>query len=165
MKNIFKIKNNIIYNKGFSLVEVLVACAIISLTSLFLMSAASKGIELSNRALRQVQASMLIEEGIEAVKSIRDTDWAIISNITLDTPYYLLFDSNTNKYTLSTTPTTIDGLFTRTVIFSAVNRDTDDDIALTGTLDIGTKKINVSVFWSTPSGINSKDINFYLANF
>ena len=123
MKNIFLKKNKNILNKkrGFSLVEVLVACAIISLTIISLMSAAAKSIELSYRALKQVQASLLIEEGVEAVKSIRDNNWDTISVLDLDTEHYLSFDINTNKWSLSVDPTVpIDEVFTRKVIFSSV---------------------------------------------
>jgi prepilin-type N-terminal cleavage/methylation domain-containing protein len=167
MKNIFKLNKNInsLNRKGFSLVEVLIACTLISVTTLSLMSAASKGIELSSKAIRQVQASMLIEEGIEAVKSIRDTNWTTISNLTLGTTYYLSFDSNTNVYSLTTTPVSpVDGMFTRTVVLSAVNRDANDDIVATGTVDTGIKRVDVIVSWNSPSGTTSKNITFYLTN-
>lgn len=148
---------------GFTIIEVLIACVIISTTTLALMAATSKGIELSTRSLRQVQANMLMEEGVEAVKSIRDTDWTTISNLTLDTNYYLSFNSNT--WTLSTTLVSpIDEIFERAIIFSEVYRDSNDDIAFSGTLDTGIKKVNIIVSWSTSSGTNSKNITFYLAN-
>lgn len=160
MKNIFKKKRNLV--SGFTLIEVLVACVIITTTTIALMSATSKGIELSTKALRQVQANMLMEEGVEAVKSIRDTDWTTISNLTLDTNYYLSFSGT---WILGTTPVSqIDEIFTRKVIFSAVNRDSNDDIVVSGTLDTGIKRVNVTVTWSTPSGTNSKNITFYLAD-
>ena len=176
MKNIFKKKKNLVsgftptpnFTKkrnlvwGFTIIEVLVACVIITTTTIALMSATSKGIELSNRALRQVQANMLMEEGVEAVKSIRDTSWATISGKSLNTNYYLSFSG---AWILGTTPVAqIDEIFTRKVVFSAVNRDSNDDIASFGTVDIGIKRVNVIVEWSTPSGINSKSITFYLAN-
>jgi len=167
MKNIFKIKKKINYKSraGFSLVEVLIACVIISLTTLALMSTASKGIELSNRALRQVQASMLIEEGVEAVKSIRDTNWETISSLNLDTNYYLFFDTNTNTWSLSTTPESlVDEIFTRTVILTAVNRDDNDDISPSGTIDTGIKRVNVTVSWPSKNDTISKNITFYLTD-
>lgn len=168
MKNIFYQKKNTnnLRTTGFSLVEVLIAGVIISLTTLALMSAASKGIELSNRAVRQVQANMLIEEGVEAVRSIRDASWTNISNLTLNTNYYLTFNTTTNTWSLDTTPTTpVDEIFTRTVFISAVNRDSNDDIASSGTLDNGTKRVKITVSWPTKNSTISKDITFYLTNF
>jgi Tfp pilus assembly protein PilV len=165
MKNIFlKNKRGLLNSKaGFSLVEVLVACAIISLTIISLMSAAAKGIELSYRAVKQVQASMLIEEGVEAVKSIRDNSWDTISALDLDIEYYLSFDINTNTWSLSIDPTApIDDVFTRKVVFSSVDRDENDDIVSSGTLDEKTKKVNVTVSWLSQNETVSRSINFYL---
>lgn len=167
MKNIFIIKGNKYRNKaGFSVVEVLIACIIMSMVTLALMSATSKGIELSIKALKQVEASQLMEEGVEAVKSIRDNNWTTISDINIDTNYYLSFDINSNTWSLGATPVSlIDDTFTRTVSFSEVYRDNDDDIADSEiTLDTGTKKVEVVVSWPNPSGTNSKEITFYLAN-
>src|SRR3989339_2033041 len=153
MRIIFNKKN---MSKGFTIIEVLIACVIISTTTLALASVASTGIQLSNRSLRQVQANLLMEEGAEAVKSIRDNNWTTISDLDLDTDYYLSFDINTNSWTLGQTPTaTIDGVFTRVIVFSLVYRDDNDDIASSGEPDLGTKSVNVSVSWPTPSGTNS----------
>ena len=165
MKNIFKIKKNLNYHNkaGFTLIEVLVACVIISTTTLALMSATSKGIELSTRSLRQVQANMLMEEGVEAVKSIRDNNWTTVSSLILNTNYYLSFNANT--WTLGTTiiPPQ-DGIFTRKIVFSQVYRDSNDDIASSGTIDAGIKMVNVTVSWPSHGGATSKNITFYLAN-
>lgn len=165
MKNIFKIKKNINYrNKaGFTLIEVLVACVIISMTTLALMSAASKSVELSNKGLNQVQADMMLEEGVEATKSIRDTNWTTISNLTSNINYYLTFSSN--AWTLGTTVVApIDGLFTRKVVLSPVYRDSGSNIASSGTLDTGMKRVNVTVSWISKGVTTSKNITFYLAN-
>ena len=165
MKNIFQVNKKIInYSKaGFTIIEVLIACVIISITTLAVMSAASKGIELSNKALKQVQMSMILEEGVEAVKSIRDTNWITISDLNTDTNYYLFF--NLNTWSLSTTPSSlIDEVFTRTITLSPVYRDANDDIASSGTLDTGIKRVNITVSWISPSGVISKNMTFYLAN-
>lgn len=158
-------KFNFKKNNGFSLVEVLIACSIIALTSLSLMQATAKGVELSNRALRQVEATQLIEEGVEAVKTIRDTDWNVISNLNLDTNYYLVFDTNTNTWSLSLISVVpIDNIFTRTIVFSRVDRDSNDNISSSGTLDTGSKKVNITVSWPAQGGTNSKNLTFYLTN-
>lgn len=160
-----KFSKKISNQSGFSLVEVLIASMLISLTTLALMSAATKGIELSNKAIRQVQASLLMEEGIEAVKSIRDNSWENISGINLNTPYYLSFDTSSNTWSLMDTPsinpeTPVDGIFTRTIVFKEVKRNDDDDISGTGTLDDRTKEVQVNVVWNS----NSKSMNFYLSD-
>ncbi len=150
---------------GFTLVEVLVASAIISVTTFSLISAGAKGVELSTRALRQTQASYLLEEGAEAVKSIRDANWTNISGLTVGTTYYLSYNTSTNVWSLSTTASTIDSIFTRTVVLSAVARDANDDIATSGTTDIRTKKAVVTVTWPVSNGTTvSKTLSLYIAD-
>jgi prepilin-type N-terminal cleavage/methylation domain-containing protein len=99
MKFFFKNNNS----GGFTLVEVLIACAILSLCILALMTASSKGIQTSSQALRQTQAGFILEEGAEAVKTIRDASWSNISSLTTGTTYYLSFSTSTNTWSLSTT--------------------------------------------------------------
>ncbi len=160
------IGNKTLHKAGFSLVEVLIACAIISATTFALVSASTQGLQLSREALRQTQASLLLEEGAEAVKSIRDGAWADISAPTLDTDYYLVFDTNTSKWTLTTTdPGAMDAFFSRKVVISAVNRDANDDIATSGTLDARTRKVTVNVTWvASNTEISSKDLSFYISD-
>jgi len=166
-------KNKFHFNQGFTIVEVIVACAIITVTIFALMTTAEKGIELSNRSLSQAQANTLLEEGAEAVISIRNNNWATISDLTLGTPYYLYFNTTTNRWSLDTSKITpnnsmptypLNSIFSRTIIISSVNRNSNDDISGTGTLDQGTKKITVSVSWISSSGVISKHLVFYLAN-
>jgi len=151
---------------GFTLVEVIVACAIISVSTFALMSASANGIQLSSKALKQTQASLLLEEGAEAVKTIRDENWTTISSLTLDIDYYLTFNTGTNTWSLGTTPTsTIDSVFTRKVNFSAVNRDANDDIVTSGgTLDARTKKVTITVSWPATSTTYTKTLDFYLSD-
>ena len=98
-----KSKNAIPYfkNAGFSLIEVLIACSIITVTIFALMSAAQQGLSLSNQALRQTQGNLILQEGAEAVKSIRDASWTTISNLTVGSTYYLSFNTSTNIWSLS----------------------------------------------------------------
>ena len=150
-------------SRGFVLVEVLIACAIISTITFAIFSGAQKGIGLSNLALHQIQASFLLEEGAESVRAIRDTSWATISNLTLGTTYYLSYDTNLNLWSLTTTPNVVDS-FTRTVVLEAVNRDSTDDISVSGTNDPRTKKVTVTVSWLEGGKSTSKILSFYLAD-
>ncbi len=168
-----KNKNKSFLKKGFTIVEVIVASTIISLTVFGLMLTAQKGVELSNRALKQTQANVLIEEGVEAVKSIRDNSWTTIETLTLDTDYYLYFDTTTNLWSLNTSSITpngsmptypIDGIFSRTIAVSSVDRDSNDDIANLGILDPKTKKVTVSLSFPTSTQTINKSLVFYLTD-
>jgi Tfp pilus assembly protein PilV len=164
-----KQKNNL----GFSLVEVVIACSILSITVLSLMLTAGKSIQVSGYSLNQAQATLLAEEGVEAVKSIRDNDW---NAVTTNGSYYLFFNTTTNLWSLRLTSSgmsapngsipnyPIDSTFSRTVAISSVNRDSNKDIASTGSLDTGTKKVVVTTSWNNPSGIVNKSISFYISN-
>ncbi len=150
-------------NKGFSLVEVLIACSIISISIFTIMSGASRGIQLSGLALRQVQAGFLLEEGAEAVKTIRDSGWSNITNVTNN---YLSFNTNTNLWSLTQTPNTIDSIFTRVVSIESVNRDSSSrDILESGTYaDSGTKKVTIIVSWNSGGVAKSKNLVFYMSD-
>lgn len=150
---------------GFTLVEVLIACSIISVSTLSLMHGAQKGITLSSDALSKSQASFLLEEGAEAVKSIRDDNWVTISNLSLNTPYYLFFNTATSKWELVNSNLLVDDIFERSITVSSVERNSDDDIVASGgTEDLGTKKVVVTVSWNSSGRQMSKSLSFYLAD-
>lgn len=149
-------------SKGFFLIEVVVAASVIAVVLVLLMGSIQDSVEASQRSLERTQASYLLEEGAEAVKSIRDINWSTITGIANDTTYYLSWSVMT--WSLTTTPQTIDR-FTRTIVFDEVYRDMSDGIVGTGgTLDTGTRKVTVSVDWSTPSGAKSETLEFYIAD-
>lgn len=158
------LKNKNKNSYGFALIEVMIAAALISVVTISLLSYAQKGLGLSTRSIGQIQATLLAEEGAEAVKTIRDANWTNISGLTLDTNYYLSYDNSSNVWSLNATPSVIDGMFTRTVVVSAVTRDSNYDIASSGTTDAGTKKVTITVSWQSPEGLNTKVLSLYIAN-
>lgn len=178
--NLFKGHNKNITRKlvsGFTIIEVLVACSIISISMFALMQTASKGLRLSIYALNKSQASLLLEEGAEAVKSIRDNNWATINGLSLNTPHYLFFNTSTKLWTLDSANTVslsghiptypIDGVFRRTVVVEPVCRDSNDDILDSCgilTPDLRTKKINVNVTWSLFGVLETKSLSLYISD-
>jgi prepilin-type N-terminal cleavage/methylation domain-containing protein len=150
---------------GFTLIEVMIASALVATVTITMLSFAQRGLGLSSRSLRQVQATLLMEEGAEAVKTIRDENWINISSLTLNTNYYLSYNTSTNIWSLSTTANDIDGIFTRKVVINSVNRDSNDDIVASGgTTDAGTKKVTITVSWYSADGLNTKVLTLYIAD-
>jgi type II secretory pathway pseudopilin PulG len=148
--------------KGFFLVEVVVAASIIATVLMLLLGSISNSVEASQRSLERTQASYLLEEGAEAVRSIRDTSWATIAALTNGTTYYLSWSGT--AWSLTTTPSTVDA-FTRTVVLSAVSRDSTDDIVESGgTLDTDTRKVVITTTWSAQSASRSENVSLYLTN-
>lgn len=146
---------------GFFLIEVIVASSIIAVVLILLIGSIQNTVEVSKRALERTQVSYLLEEGAEATKAIRNTAWTNITALSPDTTYYVAFSGT--MWAFTTTPSTVDR-FTRTITISPVYRDTNDDIAPSGTLDSGTSLVTVTVAWSIPSGTQTKSLAFYIAN-
>ncbi len=149
-------------SRGFFLIEVVVASAVIAVVLMLLLGSIQNSVEASRRSLERTQVSYILEEGAEAVKSIRDTDWATITALSNDTTYYLVWSGN--SWTLSTTPQSIE-VFTRSVSLDPVYRSgTDDIVASGGTLDTGTRKVTITTTWSSSSGDKSEDLSFYITD-
>lgn len=159
MKHFLKLKKN----KGFLAVEILVAISIIAVSVLAAMTVAQKSISLSRQSFHISQASFLLEEGAEAVRVLRDTNWTNVSNLNTTTDYYPLFDGNT--WTLSVSASKV-GIFTRKINMQNVNRNASNGniISSGGTLDPDTKLFIVTVSWPEGGKTIIKTLSFYLAN-
>ena len=132
MMKLFKQKNN----KGFSLVEVLIAISIFTMTIVTMMSVLSSGITDTTYAKQKIIASYLAQEGIEYVRNIRDNDVLYTGATGKNWNTFI----NADK----TYPSTYSG-FTRT-------------ITMTPTSNLDEVKITSTVSWTLPSG--SKSVTF-----
>lgn len=150
--------------KGVTLVEVLVAAGIIVTFLTTLVSVHNTYLRSSFSNVDSVKATFLAEEGIEAVKGIRDTSWASnILPLTNGTAYYLVFGNG--AWSLNTTSTSVDSRFYRKITLSAVNRDSVSAITTSGgTLDANTRKITSSVSWLDRGATTTRSIDTYIAN-
>lgn len=141
--------------KGFGLIEIVVASAIVSISLFALIGASHAAFRAVDKSLMQKRAEFLAEEGVEAVKVLRDSGWSTyIDPLVSGTTYYPLFNSSTNTWSLSTTnPGAIDGIFTRTIVFGDIyRRNSDQDIIDISdpspkTIDSGTMLVTSRVTW------------------
>lgn len=146
---------------GFGLIEIVVVTAVVT-TALFAFSQA--GI-LSVRLLRaekeNLEATLLAQEAMEAVRSLRDESWTNnIAALTNGTTYYPMVENG--KWKLATvSPGVLNGKYTRTILFDEVRRDAQDKIASSGTVDSGTRKVTARVTWDA----KQKELVTYLTNF
>ena len=147
---------------GFGILEIVVAVFIISAALFSIMTVARLSLELNSKALWSAQAGFLLEEGSEGIRMLRDGDWTNISALSSETPYALVFENDSWEST--TTLSLIDGMFYRTFRVNEVYRDSNDDIASSGTLDPGTKKFLLDVSWWNGRSTTTKNITFYLAD-
>jgi prepilin-type N-terminal cleavage/methylation domain-containing protein len=140
-------------NRGFGLVEVVVAISIISVSLMALAVAGQISSRVVTDSLFKTQALFLAEEGIEVVRAMRDESWSQnIAPLNFDAGigYYLIPTTVLGSISWSVTttdPGPIDDVFQRELYFSEVHRDgvTDDIATSSGLLDNNTIKVRSSV--------------------
>ncbi|MDP3661563.1 MAG: prepilin-type N-terminal cleavage/methylation domain-containing protein [bacterium] len=139
--------------KGFSLVEILVAVAVLLASFVSVLTAFQVAARHGRGTLEQVQGAALAEEGIEAITAIRDTGWSNFASLAVGSEYYLNFDGT--KWVTTATPQMIDGVFRRTFVLNDVyRRNSDKDIVMSTStdakaVDAGARKVTVRVSWAT----------------
>ncbi len=147
---------------GFGMIEMVVVTAVVIATLFAFLQSGILSVRLLRNEKENLEATLLAQEALEAIRSVRDESW--VNNITplVNGIFYypVVFGSKWQLTTISPGP--INGKYTRYVVFDQVLRDAEDRIATTGTLDTGTRKVTATVFW----GIG-KQIEFamYITNF
>lgn len=151
--------------RGIGLLEIVIVSSIMVLVIIAIISTTVLYFNISEKTTNDIKVGYLLEEGVEAVKSMRDESWDdLITPLTASSTYYLVF-SNT-KWQSTTTPSTIDNIFLRSFSVYNVYRDSNDDISITGTLDPDTKKLTVSLSWYDPSlkATSTSNLSTYITN-
>lgn len=153
---------------GFSLLEVIVGISIVAVFLYASLLASKQFLLLSRATVRDVQAGFLLEEGVEALRVVRDQGWTTnIDPLSEGSTYALYFNPDVDLWEVSSTSSElIDNLFTRTFVVEDVDRDSNDDIVESGTLDPDTLRFTVTVAWNGPTGDSrSRSLTTYLTNF
>ena len=170
-KNLIRIENN--YgrqdDRGVSVVEVLVASAIIMTSVVSILGVYSGLTSISVRNTSKVQAGMLLDEGAEALRFMRDVSWnANIAPLATNTPYWLYWDYSTSTYgwRATTTRVIIDGQFDRSFVITPVNRDssTYNIVQSGGVVDPGTMQAQITTSWFDKTSTTSQSMAMYLYN-
>ena len=148
---------------GAGAIEVIVGLSIVLIGIFSLLRTYNYYLKFGLSHKYDVQAGLLLEEGVEAVKIIRNISWnSRISTLTPGTSYHLAFVNS--LWTSTTTNKYIDGIFDRTFVLSDVYRDLSDDISDSGTLDLNTKKVVVSIAYRNGLATTTKSISAYITN-
>lgn len=152
-------------HKGIVMIEVVIVVSILGIVTVGLIFANIIYLKTASFTLASTKATLLAQEGVEAVKYIRSGGWDTkIGTLTSGATYYLSFSTST-MWSSTTTEEVIDGRFLRSFVIEDVDRDADDDIAQTGTNDPDTKSLTVSVSWPGATGTTTKQIETYITNF
>ena len=148
--------------RGISVAEVIIAIAVVSTVFFAIAQVSILALRASADRNTKAKALAITQEGMEAVRSIRDASWTTnIAGLTFAATYYITASSS--QWTLTqANPGLIENKFTRTVILDNVSRNINDDIVDTGgTNDIYTKKITVTVLWGS-QGKNMKLVGYIM---
>lgn len=161
MHNSFK---KIKRNTGLSLIEILIGSAIISVTLVSMVAAYAAVERYAFANMHALKATHLAEEGVEAIKFMRDSGWASnISSLSDNTAYHLYWDGS--KWTSTTSEYYIDTKFDRVFTLSPVNRDGSYNVVSSGgSPDSNSRKATVTVSWRGYSATSTKVVEVYLFN-
>lgn len=131
-------RTGIILERGFGLVEVLIGVAIIVGATIGAGAAIGFYVKIGLKQTEKVQAAYLAEEGLEAVRFLRDAGFSTeIETLLVDQVYYLA--TTTTGWEATTSPVLIDNTFLRTLTFEEVwRRDSDKDIVASTSPDAKT---------------------------
>jgi hypothetical protein len=112
----------------------------------------------------KVQATFLLDEGVEAIKTMRSYSWSSVASSTVNTNYYLTWQSN--RWQATTTASSIDAKFVRKFTVDNVYRDptTLNIVTTGGTLNTDSKIVNMSVSWNYKGATSTKTTSFYIFN-
>lgn len=152
-------------SKGVGIIEIVVVVAIAGIALFGISGVSSYALGVMNDRKALLEASYLAEEGIEAIRSVRDENWSSnIAGLTMGTNYYSVVSGS--KWILQTTnPGLINNRYARRAVFENVNRDGSDNIVTSGgTLDANTKKVTTYVSWSDRRGSQEISLVTYLTN-
>lgn len=150
-------------NKGFSLVEMIIMIFVATFSILVVWKVYTFFVKISISNPSLFQASFLAEEGIEAVKFMRDDSWsANINPLSAGVSYTLFFDGLTWEAT--TTSAYIANKFDRRVSFYDVYRDSFGNISDSGSFDGRTKKVVVTVSWLRDTSTTTREITTYVSD-
>lgn len=152
------------HEKGFGLVEVVIASAMLSVSLISISGFFQTALRASNITGSAVQGDYLLEEGVEAVKFMRDSGYTSnIKSMSTTTTYYFAWSGT--QWSATTTRSLVDNRFERKLTFFDAYRDVNSDIAASGTYDQNTKRIQVSLAWWTPVvGTTTHSIQAYVTN-
>lgn len=149
-------------NKGITIIEILISVAVMVSFMGSLYLALVLYIKIATAGPMHTSAVFLMDEGMEAVRTIRNESWTNIEDLGNNIPYWLFFDNNTWKAT--TTEQIVDGKFSVYFILEEANRDGDGKISNVGTVCSDTRKVIVFTEWEGLLGSSSVDVSGYVIN-
>ena len=159
-------------SRGFGLVEILIASAIIAVVFSSLGVTILSAFRVTDEDIEKIQAGFLAEEGVEVMRLLRGEGWAgRVASLEKGRTYYPVFTPAPSSWTLEEAdPGPIDGKWNRTIVVEDVYRKTsDDDIVDFSSpdakyLDLGTVRVSSLVSWTGRRGGQESLVETYLTD-
>ncbi len=150
--------------RGVSLIEVVIATSIITLTLVVLVTVYSLVARYSLTNIRSFKATGLAEEGVEALGFLRDASWTSkIAPLALNTTYRLYW--NGSAWTTPLSAPLLENRYDVTFRLTAVNRDASFNVVSSGgTTDSSSRKAAVSISWREGTATTTKTLETYIFN-
>lgn len=137
------------HHSGFSIIEIVIACAIFLGTVAAFVASNDILRAMSTSTADKTDAALLVEEGFEAILLLRDLGWDTkIAALNQETPYFLHWDGD--SYELSASEVLIDGRYLRQVTFFEVLRGGSGSISDVGTVDPDTRRVRIEIWRIDP---------------
>lgn len=153
---------------GVSLVEIIIASSIISVTLLVLVSVYSLVARYSISNIKTLKATQLVEEGVEVLKYLRDSGYTQnIAPLANSTSYYLYWDQNISPglWTATTSNILLENRYEVKFVLSPVYRDSDFNVVSSGgSIDNDSKKATISVSYRESGATTTKSTEAYIFN-
>lgn len=124
------------------MVEILLAITIFAIFSVGIFYLSIDVIQRDSKIELDTLALNYAQEGLEAVRNIRDRNFLILTN----GDHGLNFSND--SWSFIEAPEDIDGFYSRRIVIEDVYRDSFGNIASDGTFDPDTKKITAEVYWN-----------------
>ncbi|MFH1820487.1 MAG: hypothetical protein ABH805_01045 [Candidatus Nealsonbacteria bacterium] len=153
--------------KGVSIIEILIVITVLSVTFASFLSLVNFSLMTASLVKQTTQADSLAKEAMEVVRVFRDsTSWSIdgLASLIDSTAYHPEKTAFLPpEWDLVLGQESI-GKYTREIVFKAVYRDVNDDIASLGALDADTKKVIVTVNWEERGRPHEVVLTSYFTN-
>ena len=155
-------------DRGVSLLEIVLVLALLAIIMSAMAQLNLSAVSQVNSAATSVRAKYLAAETLEALRILKEEDWANLSNLTAARAYYLSFSDISRRWSVvGADPGQIDGVFSRSFMLKPVRRDlaTGRIVEAGGSLDSKTLLAEAVVEWSEKGTAKNVKVSTYLAEF
>jgi len=146
--------------RGALLIEILIAIAVIGGSITFILGASALILRITTLNFNAIQAAYLAEEGVEIVRAVRDRNWGAFALYEQDIPLAVATSSG-GWWLTATSSERLPYGGSRIITLGSVYRNVNDQPAVSGTLDTGSRHVEVKI---TLPGATSTTVLTYLSN-